>query len=186
MKLFNTIAALLICGSVFSQTKEKQFISKMETEYAVAELDETTQYYRMLSPLKQFVASYQAVELKSKTTHSDKASRFQERNQTIGFYSFEFLSKKSAKQAVDSLLQCFPNFCTQVPRYHEADGQFTPSIYIINDKTIHVIEIACEDENEKWHSVLIDFVNTFALPGSEIILSTCGKLEWTNKQNLTQ
>lgn len=167
-----------------TNTLSENFLSGQTDTYNQEELNENTQYFRLLLPLRKMSSYSKAAELKAKQTHATKISRFQERNQTIGFYAFEYPNKKVCKLAVDSLLQCFPNFCIAVERGKPVNDQITPSVYIINDKTVYCLETFCEDVNEQWEAIVKKFVTTFASNSSTIILTECGKLEWTTKDKL--
>lgn len=167
-----------------TNTMSEQFLTSQTDIYNQEELTDYTQYFRLLSPLRKMASYTKAVELRAKQTHSTKVSRFQERNQTIGFYAFEYPNKKVCKLAVDTLLQCFPNFCIAVERGKPLTDQLTPSVYIINDKTVFCMETFCEDVNEQWQEMLKKFVTTFATNSSTIILTECGKLDWTSKDKL--
>ncbi len=167
-----------------TNTLSEKFLASQTDKYTQEELNDNTQYFRLLLPLRKSATSSKAVELKSKIVHSTKNSRYVERNQLIGFYVFEYPNKKVCKLAVDSLLQCFPNFCVQVERGKPINDKITPSVYIINDKTVYCIETFCEDVNEEWEKILKSFVDAFADKSSTIILTECGKLEWTTKEKL--
>ena len=186
MKLITLLFISLTFNFCFGQTNtlSEKFLSSMTDKYTEEELNDNTQYYRLLLPLKKSATYTKAVELKSKVVHSNKNSRFVERNQLIGFYAFEYPNKKVCKLSVDLLLQCFPNFCVAVERGKPINDKITPSVYIINDKTVYCIETFCEDVNEQWKEVLKKFVDTFADNSSMIILTECGKLEWTTKGKL--
>ncbi len=186
MRLLQVLLFSFIVNACLAQTNEssEKFLSTHSNKYTQEELNENTQYFRLLLPLRKMASSTKAVELKAKQTHSSKISRFQERNQRIGFYAFEYPNKKVCQLAVDSLLQCFPNFCIAVERGKPANGQITPSVYIINDKTVYCMETFCEDVNDQWQEMIKKFVSTFAAKGSTIILAECGKLEWTTKDKL--
>ena len=185
MKLYLSLFTFLLANVCYSQTAQlsEKFLAELTEQYNQTELTRKTQYFRMMLPLKKKASSSTTVELKAKTTHSDLKSQYVERNQTIGFYAFEFVSKSECSLALDSLLLCFPNFCSKVERDKPLEGKLTPSVYIINSTTIYCIETFCEDENEQWNTIVKKFVDTFADKKSVIILSDCGKLQWTNKSN---
>jgi hypothetical protein len=182
--LFISLTISVCCGQTI--TLSENFLSKLNDKFTEEELNDDTQYYRMLLPLRKTATVTKAVALRSKVIHANKNSRFQERNQLIGFYVFEYANKKACKLSVDSLLQCFPNFCVKVERGKPSNDQITPSVYIINDKTIYCMETFCEDVNEQWEEVVKSFVDTFADNSSTILLTECGKLEWTTKAKLNK
>lgn len=186
MKIFTVLFISFTIHFSFAQTNtmSEQFLASQADKYTQVDLNDNTQYYRLLLPLRKMSSFTKAVELKAKATHSTKISRFQERNQMIGFYAFEYSNKKVCKLAVDSLLLCFPNFCIAVERGKPTMDQITPSVYIINDKTVYCIETFCEDVNEQWQEIIKNFVKTFAVSSSTIILTECGQLEWTTKDKL--
>lgn len=177
------IFAINLCSGQTSSMSE-QFLRGQADTYTQEELNDNTQYFRLLLPLRKKATFSKAVELKAKQMHSTKISRFQERNQMIGFYVFEYPDKKVCKLSVDSLLQCFPNFCIAVERGKPVEDQITPSVYIINDKTVYCLETFCEDVNEQWQEILKKFVTVFASNSSTIIITECGKLDWTSKEKL--
>jgi hypothetical protein len=186
MKLFVTLFIALTFNFCTAQTNtlSEKFIEGTTDQYTQEELNESTQYYRLLQPLRKTATYTKAVGLRSKTMHANKNSRFQERNQMIGFYAFEYPNKKVCKLSVDSILMCFPNFCVVIERSKASTDQIAPSVYILNDKTVYCIETACEDVTEQWDETLKKFVDTFADNNSTIILSECGKLEWTSKAKI--
>jgi hypothetical protein len=186
MKLIATLFISLTINFCFGQTNilSENFLSSWSDQCTQEELNDNTQYYRLLLPLRKWATYSKAVELKSKTVHANKNSRFQERNQLVGFYAFEYPNKKVCRLAVDSLLQCFPNFCVQVERGKPISDKITPSVYVINDKTVYCIETFCEDVNEQWEEILKSFVDAIAVNSSTIILTGCGKLEWTTKEKM--
>lgn len=186
MKNITLLFFIFLTHFCFAQTNtiSEQFLAGQADKYTQEELNDNTQYFRLLLPLRKSASYTKAVELKAKVTHATKISRFQERNQMIGFYAFEYPNKKVCKLSVDSLLQCFPNFCIAVERGKQVTDQITPSVFIINDKTVYCLETFCEDVNEQWQDILTTFVKTFASNSSTIIITECGKLEWTTKDKL--
>jgi hypothetical protein len=187
MKLIASIVFIVTIHFCSGQTNvlSEKFLSNHSDKYTQEVLNDSKQYYRLLLPLRKFASNSQAIELKSKTVHANKNSRFQERYQKIGFYTFEYANKKTCKLSVDTLLQCFPNFCVKVERGTPSTEKIAPSVYIINDKAVYCMETFCEDVNEHWDEVWKNFVDTFADNNSIIIFSECGELEWTNKEKLT-
>lgn len=183
IKLVAGMCMSLILNLCMAQTSAlaKDFVAELSDKYTVKDLNSTTQYYRMLAPLRERASFSKAVALKSIAVHSTKKSKFRERNQLIGFYAFEFPSKKECTQAMDSLLNCFPNFCISIVANKPSTGKLTPSVYIINSKTIYCIETFCEDVNEQWENVVENAIADFADKKSTIISSDCGELKWTTK-----
>ena len=186
MKLIPSLFIFISIQCCIAQTNiaTENFISGTREKYVRQELNSETQYFRMLIPLAKAASATKTVELKAKKTHSNRNSRFLDRNQMVGFYAFEYANKKACKQSVDSLLKCFPNFCVTIENGTPAEGQFTPSVYIINNKEIYCIETYCEDVNEQWEEMKKKFIDTFATNASILIVTSCGKLEWTSKEKL--
>ncbi len=186
MKLILNLFTIFTFNFCIAQTStlSDNFLAGLTDKYTQQDLNKYTQYYRLLLPLKNLSAYNRTIECKAKAVHSTKKSRFVERNQTIGFYAFEYPSKKVCLQALDSLLKCFPNHCLKIENGKPfTNDKITPSVFIINGKTIYGIEIYCEDENEQWEAVQKTFVDTFADKSSTILHSECGKLAWTTKEN---
>lgn len=183
MKLIVTICVALVINTCVGQTNvlSEKFLASIANQYTQKALTKKTQYFRMIRPLRKKATYKKAVQLRAKVTHSSKKTRYRERNLTVGFYAFEYASKKECSLSMDSLLLCFPNFCTKIERDKPHTGKLTPSVYIINDKTIYCIETFCEDENAEWANLVALFVDSFATKKSVILFSDCGKLEWRTK-----
>lgn len=183
MKIIATLCLTITLNLCFGQASSlsEKFLSTTTDKFTKKELTKSTQYFRMLKPLRATASFTKAVALKSKASHNNKVSRFRDRNQLIGFYAFEYDSKKACIQAMDNLLKCFPNACVKIVRGVAKTGEILPSVYVINGTTIYCIQTFCEDYNEQWNEVVKTFVNTFASKKATVIHAVCEKLEWKNK-----
>ena len=124
------------------------------------------------------------VTLKAKKSHSNKNSYNKTVYTRIKMEQFEFETKEICKQAMDSLLNCFPYDCFKIERYVNQGVKMTPSVWIFNEQRIIIAQTACEQVDEKWTKFKKKFVNTFANSDTEIIVTECGYLTWKTKEEI--
>lgn len=160
------------------------FLSNFVTDYKQIALSETDQDYVQLSSLRQRAIWTESIQLKALKTHSDSNSFFKNRFQRLSFFAFEYAAKKDCKSSVDSLLDCFPHDCSHVKLGEPNGGEMTPSVYIINATTAYCVLTSCEDMKTNWNEIIKKAINLFAGDSSEIIVVSCGRLEWSSKQKI--
>lgn len=153
----------------------KVFLEKYSVNYVVKESSST--FVWTLEKKSSFL-SKKKVLLKSKKSFKNKYN--QATYQKIELAIFQYKSKNECKSALDSLLKCFPTECGKVTiGKDEKSFKVIPSVFIINSSSIIVSNIACGDRNDDWNKYKIDFINTFAEPGSQKIITDCGgPLKW--------
>lgn len=125
-----------------------------------------------------------SISLKAKKPHSNSNSYDKTVYSRIKLWDYDFDSKEKCKQAIDYLLDCFPNDCARIEKNKDQGIKVTPSIWILNDKKIYVAKTACEHVDYKWTDFMTKFVETFADSDSEIIVTECGKLTWKTKEQI--
>jgi hypothetical protein len=124
------------------------------------------------------------IAIKAKKSHSNKNSYGESVYSQIQMWQFHFETKEKSEQIIDSLLNCFPYDCAKIKRGIEQGIKITPSIWIFADNNIYIARIACEQVDNKWTKFKNEFAATFADNDSEIIVTDCGKLTWTTKEQL--
>ena len=124
------------------------------------------------------------IAIKAKEPHSNENSYNKTVYTRIQLWQFDFDKNENCKQVIDSLLNCFPNDCAKVNRQSDQGVKITPSIWILNEKTIYIAKTACEQVDKKWTKLKKEFVESFATDESEIIVTECGKLTWKKKEEL--
>lgn len=124
------------------------------------------------------------IAIKAKESHSSKNSYNKTVYTLIQMWQFDFDTVEKCEQAIDSLLNCFPNDCVKIKRMFDQKINITPSIWIFRDNTIIIAETACEQVDQKWIDFKKDFAENFADDETEIIVTECGKLIWTSKERI--
>ncbi|PWJ33245.1 hypothetical protein BC781_1147 [Sediminitomix flava] len=124
------------------------------------------------------------IAIKAKKSHSNKNSYDKTVYTRIQMWQFDFGTTEKRIQATDSLLNCFPNDCAKIKRQIDQGLKITPSIWIIEDKTIYIARTACEQVDDKWTEFKGEFADSFADNSTEIIVTECGKLTWTTKEKI--
>lgn len=122
--------------------------------------------------------------LKAKESHKNKNSYDKPVFTRIQLWQFYFENKEKCNQAIDSLLKCFPNDCAEIEKGKNQSIKVTPSIWVFCDSEIYVARTSCEHVDEKWKAFKKDFAFTFAEENSKIIVTECGKLKWTTKEEI--
>ena len=122
--------------------------------------------------------------LKANKSHSNRNSYEKTVFTRIQLWQFDFATEEKYRQAKDSLLNCFPNDCAKIKRQTNQTIKVTPSIFILGSKRIIIASTACEQVDEKWKNFKREFADNFADNDSEIIITTCGKLTWTTKEEI--
>lgn len=170
----------------FQETEKRdldRFVKSQVIDYRVVRTDGSSDF--TISVDRQELHSRRRETLlKAKTPHANRNSHHRTVYARIRLYTFDFRTKPQCRQATDSLLQCFPYDCAAITRNKEQPIKVTPSVTILNQNSICIAVIACEQVDKKWERFKWDFVQAFAGNDSEIILTECGKLTWTKKSSI--
>jgi len=154
------------------QTKVDNFLQKYSTDFVVVS---QTFIYNGNDPIldKTETIWHKSITLKSKKSFKNKYDQTVFQRLFLGFYQYE--TEEQCSSALDSLLNCFGTGCGKIKWGDTIEAfKITPTVYLINDKTIITCKIFCEQENNFWTTFKHDLITTFANETSRIIDAGCG------------
>lgn len=172
--IFILCIPFLFCSDNLDE-KMKSFLDKYSSNYTIGE---STSNFAFTLEKKTEYTSKKKTQLKSKISFKNKYN--QTVFQRIEFFVFQYETETKCNAAIDSLLRCFPTECSKVTRDKDMKAfKVTPSIFILNKKSIIVGNTACEQLNENWDGFKSELIKTFAESESKKITTGCGgPLEW--------
>ena len=184
MRILITILTVgLLTAFQISDRTIEQFVQSQLNAYAIIQNDES-QYFTYSLEKLNLHKEKKRVTIKANNTHSNKNSYNKTVYSRIHIWQFDFASKEKCGQAIDSLLNCFPNDCGKIKRNNDQGLKITPSIWILTDTKIYIAKTACEQVDEKWTDFKKKFTASFSDNETEIIVTECGKLTWTTKEKI--
>jgi hypothetical protein len=179
------IAILLTLLSAFQVRAEKtisDFVQAQLGNFRIIQTEEKRIYVYSIEN-QNFHNNKIEFTLKAKKAHFNKSYGGNITTQ-IQIWQFDFETNEKCKQAVDSLLNCFPIDCFQIKRQVNEGVKIAQSIWILGKKRIIAAQTACEQVDEKWINFKRDLVKEFADSDTEIIVTECGRLTWKTKDEI--
>ena len=148
------------------QTKAENFLKNQETCY----LQRTTKsiFTWTLEKQSNFIWKKQ-VKLHAK-----------DNDKSIDLFFYEYSANDQCQKAYQALLNCFPTECTKLTENNNIKAfKITPSIFIVNSKTITIANVKCEEQTDNWEMIKQALIDEFSNEESKIIITGCGgPLEW--------
>ncbi len=183
--LLTIVTFSLLTAIQYPQDKTVEDFARRQEGFEIIVSTEADYFVHSIDKL-QLHSKKREVAIRAKAPHSNQNSYNRSVYAKIQMWQFDFPSKETGDQAVDSLLKCFPNDCAKVQRQKAAGIKVTPSIWVLTGRTIYLARIACEQVDEKWVKFRQDFAESFAETDSEIIVTECGRLVWTTKEKIKE
>ncbi len=103
-------------------------------------------------------------------------------NVVIDLFFYEYQDTSNLEDAYEALLGCFPTDCMKLSEGQERKAfKTTPSLFIVNAKTIVVVNTKCENHNSgMWSNVTTAIYEEFSTKSAKIISTSCGgSLKWS-------
>ena len=183
----NLILIFILFFLTSFQGERRMSIAKFVTShFDQYELDENFKSDNFVNSIdnQNLHVSKDNISLKAIKPHRNKNSYHKTVFTRIQMWQFYFENNENCKQVIDSLMKCFPYDCAKIKFGIDQSIKITPSIWIFADREIFVAKTSCEHVDEKWEAFKKDFAYTFAEEDSKIIVTECGKLKWTTKEEV--
>lgn len=175
MKYFITVIILTLVA-VFPKENPKSVTAFAKTQkdtYTEIAFDKSGNFTYLLEKL-QLHSSKTQLRLKAKTRHANKQSYYKQVYSRINLWQYNYATKESCKQAIDSLVTCFPSECVTVKGKANMPLKVTPSIWVLSDKTIYIAQTNCEHIDDDWTLFKSEFVTALSSKNSQQMETACG------------
>ena len=103
-------------------------------------------------------------------------------SKTVDLFFYEYQDEPSLNAAYEALINCYPTDCMKLTEGQEKKAlKTTPSIVIVNSKTIIVANTKCvNNESATWSKIKMALKQEFATESTKTISTGCGgSLKWS-------